>query len=242
MSEKVFHGSPKVFDAKTANPRENERINEYGETIFAEDAFIQSCYIIEDMDFIKKNLILLLAFALPIIFVVGVAVSVELSDRQPTTSYNFVYATCSDSYSPYCNNYLQKRFSVIDDKITVNEIATSTLTDFKEPMPENFNNYMPRLFLYDVQTKDSREITLTEAENLSLSGLLTSPDGYTISGEYTRNGGDAFFVFGGYSSYGYYLKKGDEKKRLNLINDNGNYYEDNFRLIGWVLPVVTERN
>lgn len=39
MSEKVFHGSPRVFDAKTANPRLNERINEKGEVIFSEESF-----------------------------------------------------------------------------------------------------------------------------------------------------------------------------------------------------------
>ncbi len=39
MSEKVFHGSPREFDAKTANPRLNERINEKGEIIFNEESF-----------------------------------------------------------------------------------------------------------------------------------------------------------------------------------------------------------
>ncbi len=39
MSEKVFHGSPKVFDSKRATPRLNERINEKGETIFNEESF-----------------------------------------------------------------------------------------------------------------------------------------------------------------------------------------------------------
>src|SRR3989338_2478701 len=39
MSEKVFHGSPKIFDAETANPRLNERINENGEVIFSEESF-----------------------------------------------------------------------------------------------------------------------------------------------------------------------------------------------------------
>lgn len=39
MSEKVFHGSPKIFDSQTANPRPNERMNEKGETIFNEESF-----------------------------------------------------------------------------------------------------------------------------------------------------------------------------------------------------------
>ncbi len=40
MSEKfVYHGSPKVFDAKTANPRLNQRVNEKGEVTFNEESF-----------------------------------------------------------------------------------------------------------------------------------------------------------------------------------------------------------
>lgn len=37
MSEKfVFHGSPREFDAETANPRLNQRINAEGEIVFNE--------------------------------------------------------------------------------------------------------------------------------------------------------------------------------------------------------------
>lgn len=40
MSKKfVFHGTPKVFDAETANPRLNQRINLEGEVIFNEESF-----------------------------------------------------------------------------------------------------------------------------------------------------------------------------------------------------------
>lgn len=40
MSEKlVFHGTPKVFDSETANPRQNIRINTEGKVIFDEESF-----------------------------------------------------------------------------------------------------------------------------------------------------------------------------------------------------------
>ena len=35
----VFHGSPREFDAETANPRLNQRINAEGETVFNEESF-----------------------------------------------------------------------------------------------------------------------------------------------------------------------------------------------------------
>lgn len=39
MSEKIFHGSPRPFDAETANPKLNQRHNEEGELIFNEESF-----------------------------------------------------------------------------------------------------------------------------------------------------------------------------------------------------------
>jgi hypothetical protein len=39
MSEKVFHGASEMFDAETANPKPNRRINERGEVIFDEESF-----------------------------------------------------------------------------------------------------------------------------------------------------------------------------------------------------------
>lgn len=198
------------------------------------------------MEFFKKNFVLLLAFALPIILIAGVALSVHLSSLKPTTTYNFVYTTCTDgtnyTSSYYCDTYLQKRYSVAKNKIVVNEVASSTEINnskekLSEAVPEEERDYTARLFLHDSTTNVSREITLSEAEELSLSSLLTSPDGFTISSDYDRSGGGALFIFGGgYSSFGYYLKKGDDRKHLNLVNNNGNYYEDNFHFIGWVLP------
>jgi hypothetical protein len=84
--------------------------------------------------------------------------------------------------------------------------------------------------------RDSREIELKEAQALTLSGLLTSPDGITVSNHYDRGG--EFFIFGGgYSSYGYYLTKGKSRTKINLINSSEQYYyQNNFQFIGWVLP------
>ena len=193
-------------------------------------------------EFIKKNFAILLAFILPIVLIIVVALSTYLPSLFISTDYNFVYTSCTDGtnryYYPYnCDNYLQKRYAVVNNKLVVNavdpalDLNNDKIPDFKE-------NYTARIFLHDTQKNESREITLEEAQTLTLNNLLTSADGVTVSGYYDRNGGDLFFIFdGGSSSYGYYLTKGKSKSKLNLINNTDQYYyRNNFQFIGWVLP------
>ena len=93
------------------------------------------------------------------------------------------------------------------------------------------------VFLHDTKKNESREITLAEAQMLTLNNLLTSPDGVTVSSNYSYNGGDFFPFSGGRSSYGYYLTQGKSKSKINLINSTDQYYyQNNFQFIGWVLP------
>ncbi len=192
------------------------------------------------MEFIKKNFAILLAFILPIVVIAAVALSVYLPSLFLSTSYNFVYTSCIDGtnyYSYNCDNYLQKRYSVVDNKLVANTVDP-TLDSDNDKIPDINENYTARIFLHDTEKNESREITLEEAQRLTLNSLLTSPDGVTVSSYYDRSGGDFFFIFGGgSSSYGYYLTKGKSKSKLNLINDTDQYhYRNNFQFIGWVLP------
>jgi hypothetical protein len=190
-------------------------------------------------EFLKKNFALLLAFLLPITLIVIVALSVYLPSIFLSTDYNFVYSSCADGinyYSYECDNYLQKRYSVVNDKLAVHTIDPNQDSD-ADGVPDINENYTARIFLYDTKKNESREITLAEAQTLTFNGLLTSPDGVTVSSDY-EGGSDFFFFFnGGSSSYGYYLTKGKSRSKLNLINrDNRYYYRDNFQFVGWVLP------
>lgn len=189
-------------------------------------------------EFLKKNFAIVLAFVLPVALIAIIALSIYLPSLFLSTGYNFVYSSCTDgtNYHPYyCNNYLQKRYSVINGKIVVNSIDPAQDSD-KDGILDINENYTARIFLHDTKKNESREITLEEAQTLSLSGLLTSPDGVTVSSIYDR-GADFFFFFDGGSSYGYYLTKGKSRSKLNLINnDDRYYYRDNFQFIGWVLP------
>ena len=191
-------------------------------------------------EFLKKNFAIVLAFVLPVALIAIIALSTYLPSLFLSTDYNFIYSSCTEGtnyYPYYCNNYLQKRYSVINGKIVVNSIDPVQDSD-KDGVPDVNENYTARIFLHDTKKNESREITLEEAQTLSLNGLLTSPDGVTVSSHYDRNGGGFFFIFGGgSSSYGYYLTKGKSRSKLNLINrDDRYYYRDNFQFIGWLLP------
>ncbi len=192
-------------------------------------------------EFIKKNFAILLAFALPILLIVIVALTTYIPSLFISTNYNFIYTSCTDgnSYYPYyCNDYLQKRYIVVDGTLVVKPVDTNQDSD-KNGIPDFKEKYTPRLFLHDTAKNESREITEKEAQSLTLSSLLTSPDGVTVSGNYNRGGGDFFPFGGGSSSYGYYLTKGKGRSKLNLINTTDQYYyQNNFQFIGWVLPKI----
>lgn len=191
------------------------------------------------MKFIKQNIVILLAFILPILLIIGVTLSVYLPSLFLSTQYNFVYTSCTDGISGYdqynCNNYPQKRYSVINNKIVLNTIDPNLDSD-NDKIPDINESYTVRIFLHDTEKNESREITFEEAQTLTLNSFLSSPDGVAVTGNYS--GDSSFFIFGGSSSsYGYYLTKGNSKDKLNLINSPGQYYpRDNFQFVGWVLP------
>lgn len=189
-------------------------------------------------EFFKKNFAIILAFLLPILLIVIIALSTYLPSLFLSTDYNFIYSSCTDGsnyYSYNCDDYLLKRYSVLNGKIIINPIDSNQDSD-KDGVPDINEKYTARVFLHDTKKNESREITIEEAQTLSLNSLLTSPDGVTVSSNYDR-GTEIFFIFDNGSSYGYYLTKGKSRSKLNLINnDNRGYYRNNFQFIGWVLP------
>lgn len=190
-------------------------------------------------EFIKKNFAIILAFLLPIVLIAAVALSVYLPSLFISTDYNFVYALCGDNLGHYyynCTNYLQQLYSVQEGKLVVNTIDPN-LDANRNNVKDINENYTIRLFLHNTEKDESREIALEEAKTYTLSNLLTSPDGVTFSLGYDR-GAEFFPFFDGGSSSGYYLTKGRNRSRLNLINVGGEYYYSgrNVRFLGWVLP------
>jgi hypothetical protein len=189
------------------------------------------------MKFIKQNIVILIAFSLPILLIIGVALSIYIPSLFLSTKYNFVYIICAENNYRYnnCNNYIQKRYSVVNNRIVINNIDP-TLDSDNNTIPDINENYTTRIILHDTEKNESREIAFEEAQTLTLNNFEKSPDGVAVTGNWS--GGGDFFIFGGSSStYGYYLTRGEIKKKLNLIYSSDQYYyRDSFQFIGWVLP------
>ncbi len=173
-----------------------------------------------------------------IFLIFGVALISYLPSLFFKTNYDFVYATCTNSDIHYrygCKNYIQNKYKVEDNHISIKDVNTKIDYD-KDGIVDEKIEYVVRFFLHDTLSNTSREITLEELKTIKLNGLITSPDGVTISRSYNRNA-DIFFIYNN-ASYNLYLTKGNKKQKLNLISmDNRYYYEvDNFSFIGWVLP------
>ncbi|MBI4086953.1 hypothetical protein HY416_03150 [Candidatus Kaiserbacteria bacterium] len=186
--------------------------------------------------FLKGNFAVFLAFLLPLVLVAVVVIGTYLPSAFISTDYDFVYASCSQgqSYSYGCGGYLQKYFPVVNNKLV--RVPVEPEKDFDgDGTLDADEQYIVHFFLHDTEKNESHEITEQQAMSFSLNSLLTSPDGITVSNGYDRQA-DFFFLFGGGSSYGQYLTKGNSRKKLNLV-DSGNryYYQDDFHFVGWVL-------
>src|SRR3989338_3668965 len=78
---------------------------------------------------IKNHWLVILAFALPILLVIGIALSAYWPAWSLSTEYDFVYATCGSNYQssyPYnydCVNYLSNYYQIKNLKL--NELLTA---------------------------------------------------------------------------------------------------------------------
>ena len=168
----------------------------------------------------KRNVSLIIGLSIPVLMIVFVAASIYLPSlfiKLPNS--NFVFSIGDDYYS-------RNQYMVVNGRLTARE---------QPPAEINNRNYAsdPSLYYYDVKKNSAREITLAEAQSLSLDNHPVSEEGFEIvSG--SGGGGDYFFFFSYGSSSGcnQYLKKGSFSRELHLATDN--YYCYTFKFLGWV--------
>lgn len=177
-------------------------------------------------DSIKKNLPLIAGLAIPIIMIVAIALAVYVPRLfAPQPAFSFLYS----SGDIYQTSY----FFAIENEVLVKK---------DKPQPYGEIYYKPataanlQLYLYNPAQNKSIPISLQDAQNLKLSAMKQSPDGYeVISGNQSENIFTA--IFGGYNR-GYntqYLKGHNTAKKINLnfSGDPYNYY--NFQFLGWII-------
>jgi hypothetical protein len=188
--------------------------------------------------FLKTNALVVLAVAMPVLLLAGVFIFSYLPNRSVATEYNFLYASCGDrSYYPVtCGAFVRDRYEVSGGVLIVKNAPLADTNADGKVTPEE--QYRPRFFVYDMASKISSEVLVADAQRLSLTGLVTSPDGVHIDHGYNRGGGD-FFIFGGGSSrYGWYMNRGDAREKIELIDGGTNGYggDGSLEIISWIQP------
>ncbi len=172
------------------------------------------------MEFIKKNITLILGLSIPVLMILFVAGSIYLPGLFVQPKINFLYVSGSNSY--YYGNGWQ--YGIQEGRIIKNGVS-QPIDGYYDPMPSG-----AKLFIYDVVKNESREIFFQEAQNLSINSNNISEDGFEIT---YGNRGDSFFPFY-YSGTDYntrYIVGHNVSKKLNL-QLSGSYYD--FRFLGWI--------
>lgn len=172
---------------------------------------------------LKQRAPLILGIGLPILMVLVVWATISLPRffvDAPT--HNFIYSVDSSGYYGTASVY----YSVENNQLVSHQVPKYERDASSPPeMPP------PTLFLHDVATNVSSEISLVDAQKYKLSAGPKSDDGFeVVPGSY--GGGFPLFYDGSYGSK-YYLKKGSYTKEL-AVQNSGSFSPYNFRFLGWV--------
>lgn len=185
---------------------------------------------------LKKHLPLVVAIALPIVFIGILAAAIMLPSMRMNPQHDFVYVDHSDmdkfSYEPI---YFRNKYAVEGEKIVrvPLEVPQRAQAD-SLAIPSGYRyEDAPTLYYYSIRENTSREISFEEAQVLTVAAGPSSPDGYNVSFEYSSDG--IFELFGSGSDSGYVISKGAARKSLTGMSvDQNGYGGYNFELIGWV--------
>lgn len=173
---------------------------------------------------IRKNLSLFIGISLPIIMIAIVAASVYLPRLWASPpQVNFLYSM-ADSYDVY-GEYYSVESGILKKQETADK---NSPTDPAIPKPIITKS---RLYLHDVVTNKSREVTFAEAQKFQLDYSIVSLDGFEIV---HGNSGGGFFLFGSSQSdyNSRFLRGHGISIKMNLISSPE--YSYSFRFLGWV--------
>ncbi len=169
----------------------------------------------------KQNISLIIGIAIPVLMIVLVAASIYLPGLfSPAPKVNFLYVIGDDYYQG-------QQYTVENGKLTKREVK----------YPEHYTPGVVRLFIHDVATNQSREVSFAEAQQLPLDANAKSPDGFEVV---YGSRGDGIFPLFFFHSEDYntvYLKGHNTSKKLDLQapTTGGYYYYNNrFRFLGWI--------
>lgn len=176
------------------------------------------------MKFMKtKHLPLIIGISLPLVFILIISLVIFTPSLFVKPQHNFIY-TSENSYYEY-NQHFKNTYVVKNNKIAMESVPPRlNYTQTKEA---------PTLYLYDVISDSSHQITFEEAKKYTVDPGPSAPDGYTVAYQYGHDG--IFELFGSSSdNNGYFISKGDGKKKLNGLTGDRYRSSGDFKLIGWI--------
>ena len=176
--------------------------------------------------YMKKNITLLIAIAMPIIFIVIISIVVFVPPLFLKPQYNFLYTTNNDYYD--YNGRYKNSYSIKDNKLVSIPVTVVSGVSYKEEQ-------MP-LYIYDVKSNTTKQVSFDEVGEYVIDSGPSSPDGYIVKYDYNYGDYGIFGLFGsGRRSNGYVIAKNDNQKQLTGLTSDGysNYYYQ-FKFIGWI--------
>jgi len=162
-----------------------------------------------------KNISLIVGLAIPILMILIVALSIYVpAIFSPQPQYNFLYVSGDDYWGG-------RQYEVQQGRLGKREVKH----------PDNYTPGVVRIFIHDVKTNESKEITFEEAQQLYLNSNSKSKDGWEVV---YGSGGDGFFPFfySGTNRHDIYLQGHNTSKKLNLQHDKTYYRQARF--LGWL--------
>lgn len=168
--------------------------------------------------FHHKHIPLLISFALPVVMIIVIALSIFLPQYISHPKYDFVYSVYDGYYST--SFYTLEKGKLVQNLVPVYELE---------------NNYyrVPKLYRYDMQNNLTKEISFGEAQQYMYFSSEISPDGYTIK-ESGMNGGIFPFSFDNSANTRsvYAVTKYSGKKLT--IHESTTPWSNQIHFIGWI--------
>lgn len=155
---------------------------------------------------------LALLFAIPAGVAIFAIIIVYTPKLLANPRYDFIYSTCSSMECKY-DFYVDSSGGVAQSEIS-----------------SNYHEKQPTLRYYSVKDDSSKSLTLNEAKHYHLDTSSKSPDGYSLVKQEPRGG----LFSSGYSDYGWYLKDGIKKRKIEIPSDYVYYFSPDIKFLGWV--------
>lgn len=194
--------------------------------------------------FIKENLSLVVALALPVVFAVFFLISKQITFREaPPPAYDFILAQ-NIRHNGYfdivvVDNAFSLKFTYPNAEKDVPNIQTPEIyyvnarTMIAEPLgvelPADARNPSPG------KERTSVRIPVAKLENLRLSAARISPDGYELDTQYHYRGGNLMTeIFDSRSRRyegGVSLRKDNTRQSIKGLGNN-----HSLEIVGWVIP------